>query len=275
MQRTAALPLAGMRREPPKVLVGEGVLPAPPLPLKPTVSLLKICYDQNKVNHMDRIIAASIVFLLLLVGFISIRRDYKRLSDQTVLATEFLKKFTEYLNSQGKDYSLYSWLIQKSPKLQIAMGQYGVMQAYSPPYSGVMYQNYQTVVNLLPEIRREFEDDIYLRNVRGLREYANLIHESLLRYIGDLDDRLNDKIKELRNPVIWLREGGSWVLLLPLLIFHWLGLLGESLLKNIANNLLFRILSGIVTLLGLLSTIITIVVGWDSFVGYLEKLGIF
>jgi hypothetical protein len=29
-----------MRREPAKVLVGEGVLPAPPLPLKPTVGRL-------------------------------------------------------------------------------------------------------------------------------------------------------------------------------------------------------------------------------------------
>ena len=37
LQRTAASPLVGMRREPAKVLVGEGVLPAPPLPLKPTV----------------------------------------------------------------------------------------------------------------------------------------------------------------------------------------------------------------------------------------------
>jgi len=37
LQRTAASPLAGMRREPAKVWVGKGVLPAPPLPLKPTV----------------------------------------------------------------------------------------------------------------------------------------------------------------------------------------------------------------------------------------------
>jgi len=37
LQRTAASPLAGMRREPAKVWVGDGVLPAPPLPLKPTV----------------------------------------------------------------------------------------------------------------------------------------------------------------------------------------------------------------------------------------------
>jgi len=40
LQRTAASPLAGMRREPAKVLVGEGVLPVPPLPLKPTVGWL-------------------------------------------------------------------------------------------------------------------------------------------------------------------------------------------------------------------------------------------
>jgi hypothetical protein len=32
----------GMRRKPAKVLVGEGVLPAPPLPLKPTVISITI-----------------------------------------------------------------------------------------------------------------------------------------------------------------------------------------------------------------------------------------
>jgi hypothetical protein len=40
LQRTAASPLQGMRREPAKVLVSEGVLPVPPLPLKPTVRRL-------------------------------------------------------------------------------------------------------------------------------------------------------------------------------------------------------------------------------------------
>jgi len=38
LQRTAAAPLAGTRREPAELSAGEGVLPTPPLPLKPTVS---------------------------------------------------------------------------------------------------------------------------------------------------------------------------------------------------------------------------------------------
>jgi hypothetical protein len=37
LQRTAASPLAGTRREPAKLGLSEGVLPVPPLPLKPTV----------------------------------------------------------------------------------------------------------------------------------------------------------------------------------------------------------------------------------------------
>jgi hypothetical protein len=38
LQRTAASPLRGTRREPAELSVGEGVLPVSPLPLKPTVS---------------------------------------------------------------------------------------------------------------------------------------------------------------------------------------------------------------------------------------------
>jgi len=42
LQRTAASPLAGMRREAAKALVGEGILSAPPLLLKPTVRRLRM-----------------------------------------------------------------------------------------------------------------------------------------------------------------------------------------------------------------------------------------
>lgn len=37
LHRTAASPLAGMRREPAELSLGEGVLPVTPLPLKPTL----------------------------------------------------------------------------------------------------------------------------------------------------------------------------------------------------------------------------------------------
>jgi hypothetical protein len=49
----------GMRREPAKVWVGEGVLPAPPLPLKPTVGqvgIYKVKRLQNeKYNYLPKL----------------------------------------------------------------------------------------------------------------------------------------------------------------------------------------------------------------------------
>jgi len=50
LQRTAASPLAGMRREAAKVLVGKGVLPIPPLPLKPTVGR----QDISRASHSTK-----------------------------------------------------------------------------------------------------------------------------------------------------------------------------------------------------------------------------
>jgi hypothetical protein len=55
LQRTAASPLAGMRREPAKVLAGEGVLPAPPLPLKPTVGTPLAKQKNEGVRNREKI----------------------------------------------------------------------------------------------------------------------------------------------------------------------------------------------------------------------------
>ena len=73
LQLTAASPLAGMRREPAKVLVGEGVLPAPPLPLKPTVSppVVNCLIHCSKGDGMRiKVVFASLLVLLLLSAFV-------------------------------------------------------------------------------------------------------------------------------------------------------------------------------------------------------------
>lgn len=221
---------------------------------------------------MDRLIAGSIILIVGVIGFVYIFQKAKHIAEKRQLAHDFLNKLNIYLNSQGRDYNTYIWLIQRSVKVQSDMGSFGILHAFRPPYANYMYQNYPAILNILPEIRKEFDDDSYLRNTRALHEYGSLLNESLLRYIGALDDMFKSARGDLRNPFIWLREGFQQILLLPLTLLHWLGVMGNVLVDTIAKNRLFKILAGIVALLGVLSAIMTIVIGWEPFINSLRQV---
>jgi len=219
---------------------------------------------------MDKIIAIVSGITLLIIGLVRIFRDIKFIQRKMEFAHEFHKKLGEYLKSQGKDSQTYSWLIHRSPKFQGEMGFYGTAASYSPPFSNYTVNNYQIILNMIPEIRKEFDSDSLIGDRRFLREYAALLNESILRYIGGMSDELEVAQKKVRNPIIWLTEGVSWVLLLPFSILNWIGLMSETIINGIANNPLFKIVAGIVTLLGFLSTVMTIVIGWNSFLESLK-----
>ena len=221
---------------------------------------------------MDRILAISVIVLTAVLGFVRIFRKVKDINSRTQFANEFMEQLSKYLNSNGEDYDTYSWLVHRSPKIQREMGVFGLLRNYRPPFSNLMFNNYDIILNILPELRNEFEEERLMRNTRTLRNYVALLNESILRYMGDLSDRLEPLRKELKNPVIWLREGFSWVVLLPLTVLSWVGVLGETLLEKISRNPFFKLFAGIITLLGVVSSIMTIVIGWDSFLEAARRL---
>jgi hypothetical protein len=222
---------------------------------------------------MDKIIAISSVVGLLILGLIRILKDYFLFQEKIQSVTEFLNKFEDYLESQGNDFNSYSWLMKKSPKVQSDMGGYGIAAQFRTPYAHhYTHVNYPLILNIIPEIRKELSQHSSLQNIAALREYEAIIHESIWHYTGVLNEYLDQHKKRLKNPAIWFTEGISWLLLLPISILSWVGLFGETLVRKIARNQLFKILAGLVTLLGAVSTIMTIVIGWDAFMKTLKMI---
>ena len=93
-------------------------------------------------------------------------------------------------------------------------------------------------------------------------DHGQLVGETLVRYMGWSADQIGNKRRELRNPVVWLREGVAALLLLPVWFLRSLGLLSPSRSGRLARSALFRLLTGVVALLGLLSALVTIILGW-------------
>lgn len=209
---------------------------------------------------MDRLIPLGILGIFLIIGACRTLRRYGdlRLKQANLLA--YMDSLAQFTASRGTDMSAYQWLVEKSVRMQEEMGYWGKMAGYRPPFANYMYKDYAVVVNLIPEIRRQ-----YGFGDGQEEQYLALLADSLLRYKGALEEKLHSCGRAIRNPFIWLREGVQWVLLMPAYVLTWLGLIRTSTVTRVAVSAVHKSFTGLVALVGLFSTIMSIVVGWDSF----------
>jgi len=205
------------------------------------------------------------VGLILIVGFLRLAREARRLVARQEEISEFFQTLRAYIESKGEDAAAYSLLLERSPRIQELLGRYGVFASFRKPFAPAPFRHYAVVLNMLPELRRSFYEDRRGLVARGeWVEYGSLLQESLLRAQGAAKDELKIVHKGLANPFIWFREGVRAVLLAPVAVLLWLGVLPANSPYRVARSRVFRVLSGIVALLSLVSSLIGIALGWRA-----------
>lgn len=125
-------------------------------------------------------------------------------------------------------------------------------------------KNYPIILNMVPEIRRLFAQDEFRLFHRMVGDYACMVDEALLRYVGALVDALNESRRRLLNPFIWFRLSVEQLLSVPVLMLKWSGLIGAGVIAAVQGNILFRGLSAAITFIGLISSAVTILLGWSD-----------
>lgn len=74
------------------------------------------------------------------------------------------------------------------------------------------------------------------------------------------------------NPFHDLTCGIKVILGIPLDILHSIGLISSNNLTKIKRNIIFKILGGIISLLTFVSTIMSIILGWNEFVELIKNI---
>jgi hypothetical protein len=141
-----------------------------------------------------------------------------------------------------------------APKAQREVGIFGIGE-YIAPFQIYKIRNYQSIVNTLPKFRERFFNDAEITSVDDI----------LLRCIGyyqEIDDRV---IKEGKNPFKWFQYGVRFLVGLPFMLLKWFGIISDQTLDQITSNRFFRVLSGLVGLIGFFGSIVTIITGWEAF----------
>ncbi|MEA3475668.1 MAG: hypothetical protein U9R23_04425 [Candidatus Cloacimonadota bacterium] len=219
---------------------------------------------------MNRLIILGIFILIFLIGLVKLLHTKIKLTEQSRFAEEFLNKFREYLSSSGKDTKTYGWLIHRSSKAQSEMGTVAVLKIYRPPYQNFAIKNYQIILDMISDLRYAFENMTF--NSKMVSLYGDTIQEAIIRYLGILDDKYNDHMKSLKNPIIWFREGIQTIVIFPITLLHWFGLFNKSTLNSLSDNFIFKAFSVLIAFIEFFGSIISIILGWEEFLKLIKSL---
>ena len=130
------------------------------------------------------------------------------------------------------------------------------------------YPNYEVVIN--------FMNEVLSLKAKGLIEYEGdqitWCHNCFLRKMGIIDEYRKNEIRRLFNPIYDLTSGIKAILGIPIDILFSVGLISSKSLSKVKDSVLFKLCSGIISILTFLSVIITIVIGWNQFIEIVKNL---
>ena len=206
---------------------------------------------------------------LVITGFIANVINIRTCSNNYNFLVEYRDKFSKFisdlLNKNKYSNKDYEWLMSNSGKVQIILGDAGII-SYKD-ISGY-YPNYQIVLNFMNEVMSLFSKGL----IGTESEKITWCHNAFLRKMGIYDEYIKKEIKRTFNPLYDLTSGIKVILGIPLDILYSIGLISSKNLTKIKDNVLFKILGGIISLLTFLSTIMSIVLGWNDFVNLIKGI---
>lgn len=215
-----------------------------------------------------RIIPILVTLAVIIIGFIAKVINARNISKRREFTISFQNSFIELANGFFKtgrmSNDLYSKCIHDVDAIQAELGYDGIIAGYVDRLHGIKGQNYQLFVNIIPEIR---EAESMSGNSIMMERVSQLIgtcNDALQRHVGNLDRELDTERKGIFNPFICFREGVRFILGLPVLVLYWSGFVSTRTISAARVSSVFKFISGVITLIGLISSIITILLGWNE-----------
>lgn len=212
------------------------------------------------------------ILIVFVVGFVNVYKRHSRVVTKIDFAGEYRNKFVEFANKYFQTYDrfsrsgdfdgeLYVWLTMNVSKIQNYVGSFGVM-SYKPAFQNYMFNNYQIIINTIPKFREGQVENLDV----------GAVDDCLLRYVGYLEEYSKETLKNLRNPIVWFREGFREILSVPIFILSWFGIISNRTVNSIKDSLTYKVIAGFIALVTLVSGLVTIIVGFDSTMRFFSTL---
>ncbi len=225
---------------------------------------------------MQRLYPLFAVIALCIIGFIKVAVSLRNTVKEREFAIEFLSNYREFSNKlfqDNVDDELYQWLKLNGAKMQKRISISGISCNYKPAGANYIVKGYQLILNGVSNLLREyhqFGDLGFGRNM--VHDEATLIDDTLLTYMGGLNSEYDQGISEAKNPLIWLREGVRTIVVMPISLMYWSGLIQYRTYSILSNNFLIKLIAFLVAFIGLIGSIVTIVTGYEPFIKIINDI---
>lgn len=212
------------------------------------------------------------ILTIFIIGFVQVYLRHSRVVKKIDFAEEYRNKFVQFANKYFKKYDRYShsgdfdgelyvWLTKNVIKIQNHVGLFGVM-SYKPAFQNYMINSYEIISNTILKFREGQVENFDV----------GAVDDCLLRYIGYLENYSKDTLKNLRNPIVWFREGFREILSIPIFILSSFGILSNRTVNSIKDSLIYKVIAGLIALVTLVSGLVTIIVGYDQAIEFVTRL---
>lgn len=215
------------------------------------------------------IIPAVVVATLIVIGHVIKRKRIVSYNKRAEFTVEFNNTFFDFANevftTRRMNSEKYNAVMKDVDKIQEELGMDGVLNEFVDPLKGMRGRNYQLFMNIMPEIRTALFNMDYSIMDERINQLMGLCEDALRRHIGNLDRAIEQEKKGLWNPITCMGEGIRWIVGLPVDVLQWAGLYSAGRSRKIKASVIFKAISNLIVSIGLISSIVTIVLGWDEF----------
>lgn len=201
--------------------------------------------------------------VLFIIGQRQIFTELREHQAKLNFVREYQQKYSEFIdalfNKRSFNNSCYNWLQYNLTEMQGYLGDHGTVTQHIPAM-GIISRNFQLLPNVLPMLRT-VQQDFYRAQLLETDDRAFDVQDVLIRYLGVLRTEENQIISRYKNKAVCFQQGVQAIITLPISILLWSGLLQYQSFARWTNNSFVRFCGFCITMIGLISSLITIITG--------------
>jgi hypothetical protein len=225
---------------------------------------------------MNKLLPLVILLGVSIIGFVSKLLELSDIRSRYETTAEYRSKFIDFINElfdkQSFNQKLYYELTAKVKEMQCELGTDGVYAYVQDNLKGYRTNNYQLLINFLPETRNMLN---YFNNSIMMERYnqeAQDCDDMFVRHLGTLELTEKNQRKSLLNPFADFAEGVKLIITLPILLLKWFGFISKEKSFHIKTNFIIKIINFIVTIVSFVSGVMAIIMGWSEFLQMIKTL---
>ena len=224
---------------------------------------------------MDKLVPIGILLGVAIIGFISKFLELGDIRSRYEFTGEYRNKFIDFLNElfQKRSFNqqLYYELTGKVKEMQYELGSDGVYAYIQDNLKGYRTNNYQLLMNFLPETRNvlsNFNNSIMMARYN---QEAQDCDDMFIRHLGTLELAEKNLRKSFFNPFADFAEGVKLIITFPIILLKWFGFVSEEKSRKIKKNFAIKIIDFVVTTVGFISGVMAIIMGWSEFLEMIKN----